>query len=216
MVLFFQVGLACSALPGPQRLRPAARAAGGGDDLRDWWTDMNTFDEPINVRPPPKRTPTDISIAEARMLDGGAAADGDVFYAPRIAQWSPGGFDEVQSSPPPAQSSDDDGDDDDSRETRRDSQPFSYQFQGDAGARESAPLPSNAPPRVPTLYDVLGVDASAAAPAIRAAFASLAKQHHPDAPSANAAEYDAVARAYEVLSSPSKRALYDNVFLDRG
>jgi hypothetical protein len=62
-----------------------------------------------------------------------------------------------------------------------------------------------------SLYDLLGVPPTATAAEIKAAYRKLALQLHPDvsdAPDA-AQRFGAVASAYDVLSSPESRALYD-------
>lgn len=61
-------------------------------------------------------------------------------------------------------------------------------------------------------YDILGVSPDATGAAIRSAYRKLAKIHHPDTN-----EGDETARerfleiraAYEILSNPDRRALYD-------
>jgi len=62
-------------------------------------------------------------------------------------------------------------------------------------------------------YQVLGVERTASAGAIKKAFRSLARQHHPDlnpAPDA-AARMQALNEAYEVLRDSDKRAAYDRL-----
>lgn len=63
----------------------------------------------------------------------------------------------------------------------------------------------------PTLYSVLGVLPSADQDAIKSAYRSLAKRHHPDVNTdASAAKrFAAIAEAYEVLSDPERRREYD-------
>ncbi len=61
-------------------------------------------------------------------------------------------------------------------------------------------------------YEVLGVERQADGPAIKKAYRSLALQYHPDRnPGDTAAEtkFKEAAEAYEVLSDPEKRRLYD-------
>lgn len=68
-----------------------------------------------------------------------------------------------------------------------------------------------------TLYEVLGVERDASTSDIRAAYRRLAREHHPDVnPGDKAAEerFKAASAAYQVLSSPEKRALYDEFGAD--
>ncbi|THU65715.1 hypothetical protein C4D60_Mb05t06560 [Musa balbisiana] len=65
------------------------------------------------------------------------------------------------------------------------------------------------PPEVPTsLYEVLGVPASASDREIKAAYRGLALKCHPDV-GASAEEFMRVQSAYCTLSDPDKRADYD-------
>jgi molecular chaperone DnaJ len=60
-------------------------------------------------------------------------------------------------------------------------------------------------------YDVLGVGRSASAEELKKAFRKLAMQYHPDrnADSGAEARFKEVNEAYEVLSDPDRRAMYD-------
>lgn len=63
-------------------------------------------------------------------------------------------------------------------------------------------------------YEVLGVDRSASADEIKAAFRKLAQQHHPDKnpndPKASE-RFKEINHAYQVLSDAGRRAMYDRV-----
>lgn len=61
-------------------------------------------------------------------------------------------------------------------------------------------------------YDLLGVDRDASADEIKRAFRRLARRYHPDVAgddSATEARFKEIARAYETLSDPERRARYD-------
>ena len=63
-------------------------------------------------------------------------------------------------------------------------------------------------------YKTLGVDRKAGAEAIRKAYRRLARKHHPDVnPGDKSAEerFKRITEAYEVLSDPQKRPLYDRL-----
>ena len=63
-------------------------------------------------------------------------------------------------------------------------------------------------------YAVLGVAHDASAPEIRRAYRRLARQHHPDLnpQPAQPGRFVALARAYEILNDPVRRANYDRGF----
>ena len=61
-------------------------------------------------------------------------------------------------------------------------------------------------------YEILGIDRSADASTIKKAYRKLAKKYHPDSNpnNAEAAEkFKDVTEAYEILSDPEKKKLYD-------
>ena len=62
---------------------------------------------------------------------------------------------------------------------------------------------------MPDLYGALGVDRSASAGDIRAAYRRQAKKAHPDAPGGSAEAFGKLGRAVAILSDPRRRAKYD-------
>lgn len=65
---------------------------------------------------------------------------------------------------------------------------------------------------VADLYDVLGVKRGVDAEALKKAYRRLARETHPDKAPADAnaeARFKSINRAYEILSDPKRRALYD-------
>ena len=60
-------------------------------------------------------------------------------------------------------------------------------------------------------YDVLGVGREASDPQIRSAYRKLARKYHPDVNKSPGARdrFQEATEAYEVLSDPKKRSLYD-------
>lgn len=69
------------------------------------------------------------------------------------------------------------------------------------------------PKQGPTHYEILGVPPGATQDAIRKAYRSLARAHHPDVsgdPGA-AERFGRIAEAYEVLSDAVRRRAYDRV-----
>jgi molecular chaperone DnaJ len=64
--------------------------------------------------------------------------------------------------------------------------------------------------RTMNFYVVLGIAEDADSDAIRSAFRALARRYHPDAGAGSStAEFRRALEAYETLSDPSRRRLYD-------
>ena len=63
------------------------------------------------------------------------------------------------------------------------------------------------------LYEVLGVDQKATQNEVRKAFKKLAIKHHPDR-GGDSEKFKEINAAYEVLSDPEKRELYDKYGLE--
>lgn len=61
------------------------------------------------------------------------------------------------------------------------------------------------------LYELLGVDRTASKSKITTAYRKLAKEVHPDKPNGDAEQFKRINRAYEVLTDPAKRDLYDRL-----
>lgn len=66
-------------------------------------------------------------------------------------------------------------------------------------------------------YEVLGVSRSATADEIRRAYRKLAREHHPDRNQDNPSSeetFKAVTRAYDILSDPERRKVYDELGME--
>lgn len=61
------------------------------------------------------------------------------------------------------------------------------------------------------LYNILGVSPTASTEEIKKAYRALAMRHHPDRNTLSSAEvrFNAIQKAYELLSDPKKRAEYN-------
>ena len=60
-----------------------------------------------------------------------------------------------------------------------------------------------------SFYEVLRVNETASVTEIKAAYRSLAKMYHPDAGESDGRDFIQIHDAYETLSDPGSRALYD-------
>ena len=60
-----------------------------------------------------------------------------------------------------------------------------------------------------SLYEDLGVDADADTAEIKKAFKRAAQRSHPDREGGSIEEFQAVSKAYEILSDPARRKAYD-------
>lgn len=80
-------------------------------------------------------------------------------------------------------------------------------FSGDSRGRFLSTTAANAAAR--DYYEILGVPRNASAAEVKKAYYRLAKAHHPDTSSGDAAMFAQVSAAYDVLSDEKKRAVYD-------
>ena len=60
-------------------------------------------------------------------------------------------------------------------------------------------------------YDILGVDRNASQDEIKKKYRKLAAQYHPDKPNGDESKFKELGEAYEVLSDPEKRKMYDQL-----
>ena len=58
-------------------------------------------------------------------------------------------------------------------------------------------------------YKILDLDKSASQEDIKKAYQKAAKKNHPDSPERDEDRWDEVSKAYEILSDPGKRRIYD-------
>jgi DnaJ-class molecular chaperone len=65
-------------------------------------------------------------------------------------------------------------------------------------------------------YKVLGVNQKAGPEKIKRAYRQAAKRYHPDVSPRNEEKFKEVQEAYETLSDPEKKALYDREILEKG
>ncbi len=59
------------------------------------------------------------------------------------------------------------------------------------------------------LYNILGISPAATGEEIKKAYRALAMRHHPDRNTGSETRFNAIKKAYEVLSDPKKRNEYN-------
>ena len=86
-------------------------------------------------------------------------------------------------------------------------------FPGGRGGAGGAGGTTSEPPDTTKLYEVLGVEKTATEKDIKKAFRKLAVKHHPDK-GGDEHTFKEINAAYEILSDPKKRELYDKYGLE--
>lgn len=64
------------------------------------------------------------------------------------------------------------------------------------------------------LYDLLGIDPSASEQEIKKAYRKQALKYHPDKPTGDTEKFKEISEAFDILSNPDKREVYDNYGLE--
>jgi DnaJ-class molecular chaperone len=72
------------------------------------------------------------------------------------------------------------------------------------------------PLKTNTLYDILQIETTATRSEIKRSYIALAKESHPDALLQNDRRFNEIARAYKILSDPTKQRRYDRELKAKG